>query len=94
MNVMKRPNETAKPTAATTGPGTVDAVGIDRWSVLEPGERHEIELRPGMIALDGEREVSLLAGQVVEISLSLDGPWVVNVPVALEVLARNNASGN
>ncbi len=78
---------------APTGPGTVDSVGIDRWSVLEPGDRHEIEQRPGMIALDGEREVSLLAGQTVEISLSTDGPWVVDVPVALEVLARINSNG-
>ena len=46
---------------APTGPGTVDAVGVASWSVLEPGDRQQIDQRPGMIALDGEREVSLLA---------------------------------
>ncbi len=78
---------------APTGPGTVDAVGVASWSVLEPGHRQQIEQRPGMIALDGEREVSLLAGQTVEISLSTDGPWVVDVPVTLEALASKNSNG-
>ncbi len=76
---------------APVGPGQVHRVSVAEWSVMEPGERHTVELRPGMVALDGEREVSLLPGRTVEVGLSLEGPRVVDISATLAALARNSS---
>lgn len=76
---------------APVGPGQVQTVAVSEWSVIEPGERRAVELRPGMVALDGEREVSLLPGRTVEVSLSLEGPRVVDISATLAALARDSS---
>ena len=40
------------------------------------------------VALDGEREIELSATSVVEVHLRDDGPFVVDVPAAMEAAAR------
>jgi predicted polyphosphate/ATP-dependent NAD kinase len=75
---------------APTGPGTVHEVGVADWNIINPGDRITIDLKPGMLALDGEREISLLKDLHVEIGMSVEGPWVVDVPRALEALAAHN----
>jgi hypothetical protein len=65
----------------------VPEVEVADWDVMQPGERRLIERRPGTIALDGEREVTLLPGREVEIALALDGPNVVDVTQVLRLLA-------
>ena len=72
---------------APIAPGTVSDVKIFDWRKIYPGEKIEISLHPGTIALDGEREVELLPNQDVYASLSMDGPWVVDVTKAMTVLA-------
>lgn len=76
---------------APVGPGTVYGVPVREWNVLRPGDRRAICLRRGMVALDGEREVSLLTGREVEVELSLNGPRVVDIRLALEELVRSGA---
>ena len=78
---------TARSVSAPIAPGMVPEVLVSEWGVLQPGERRLIERRPGTIALDGEREVTLLPGRKVEIVLTLDGPNVVDVAMALRLLA-------
>lgn len=82
-----------EPAAATVrapiAPGVVAEVRVAEWSVLVAGERHLIEQRPGTVALDGEREVTLLPRRTVEVALSPDGPRVVDVPLALRRLAQD-----
>jgi predicted polyphosphate/ATP-dependent NAD kinase len=77
---------------APVGPGSVETIGVADWSELAPGDRKRIELRPGMVALDGEREVSLLPNQTVEIALSMEGPWVADTPLTLEILAGKSSA--
>jgi len=72
---------------APVGPGLVHRIGIDEWGVMNPGDRQVVEQRPGMLALDGEREVTLLPGRHVEVGLSLDGPRVVQIEATLEALS-------
>ena len=72
---------------ATIAPGTVSEVKVADWRKIAPGEKVEIGLHPGTIALDGERELELLPDQQVYASLSMDGPWVVDVPLAMALLA-------
>lgn len=78
---------TARLVKAPIAPGMVPVVSVSEWAVLQPGERRLIERRPGTIALDGEREVTLLPGRKVEIALMLDGPNVVDVAMTLRLLA-------
>ena len=78
---------TSRSVRAPIAPGMVPVVSVAEWGVLQPGERRLIERRPGTIALDGEREVTLLPGRKVEIALALDGPNVVDIAMALRLLA-------
>ena len=81
------PGENATTVTAPIAPGAISDVKILDWRKIFPGEKIEINLQPGTIALDGEREVELLPGQKVYASLSMDGPWVVDVPRAMTLLA-------
>ena len=72
---------------APVGPGLVCDVDIAEWRVLAPGERCEIRLRPGTVALDGEREIPLHAGKRVEVMLNAGGPRIVQIARANELLA-------
>jgi predicted polyphosphate/ATP-dependent NAD kinase len=72
---------------APVGPGMVREVPVAEWSVLKPGERRPVSLRPGTVALDGEREISLLPDRLVEIELNQRGPLVVQIDRAMACLA-------
>ncbi len=85
---------TARTVKAPIGPGMVPEVQVAEWAILQPGKRHQIGRRPGTIALDGEREVTLLPGRKVEVVLDLQGPRVVDVAHVLRLLApKNDADG-
>ena len=73
------PGPNATTVKAPIAPGTISKVEILDWRKIAPGEKIDIKLHPGTIALDGEREVELLPDQNVHASLSMDGPWVVDV---------------
>jgi predicted polyphosphate/ATP-dependent NAD kinase len=73
---------------APVAPGLVSAVAIAEWRHLPLGQRVEIRHHPGTIALDGEREFSVLPGQRVEIMLSSNGPRVVQIETALREANR------
>ncbi|MBM3957893.1 MAG: hypothetical protein FJ313_07565 [Gemmatimonadetes bacterium] len=45
-------------------------------------------MRPGTLALDGEREITLADDKRVEVMLNPDGPRVVDIARANELLAR------
>jgi predicted polyphosphate/ATP-dependent NAD kinase len=81
------PGPNATTVKAPIAPGTISEVEILDWRKITPGEKIDINLQPGTIALDGEREVELLPGQKVYASLSMDGPWVVDVPKAMLLAA-------
>jgi predicted polyphosphate/ATP-dependent NAD kinase len=82
-----KPGPNATTVRAPIAPGTVSDVEIRDWRVIAPGEKIDIKQHPGTIALDGEREVELLPNQEVYASMSIDGPWVVDVPQAMRLLA-------
>ncbi len=83
------PDETAKRVTAPVAPGLVSAIDVMGWKVLEPGEQVPVDLRPGTIALDGEREVELLPDQQVAIRLSNDGPLVLDVDKTMALVATS-----
>ncbi len=81
------PGENHTTERAPIAPGMISDVEILDWRKILPGEKIEIDTQPGTIALDGEREVELLPNQKVYATLSTDGPWVVDVPKAMMMVA-------
>jgi predicted polyphosphate/ATP-dependent NAD kinase len=76
---------------APLAPGAFTTVGIRDLDDLEPGVSYPVDgARPGVLGLDGEREIVLHAGDRAEVRLGLDGPWIVDVSKAL---ARAVAAG-
>jgi hypothetical protein len=60
-------------------PGVINKVGIKEWQILAPGEEVEILHKPSILALDGEREITVKASDQVKVRLQNDGPPVVNI---------------
>jgi NAD kinase len=61
-------------------PGRFVPVGIGELIEMKPGIRYSVAgERPAVLALDGEREISLHAGDEAAVRLELEGPWIVDV---------------
>ncbi|MBN1614354.1 MAG: NAD(+)/NADH kinase [Deltaproteobacteria bacterium] len=71
-------------------PGLFQEVGIAEYRILAPGDEVEVDVKPSVIALDGEREVTVLQTDNVRIRLQADGPPVVDVE---KVLTKAALSG-
>jgi hypothetical protein len=69
-------------------PGLVRDVPVREWRRIAPGE--EIELTPagGVIAFDGEKEHELGRAARVAVTLSLEGPRIVEIRRTLDLAAR------
>ncbi len=73
---------------AAIAPGMFADVPIHGISEMAPGEVFPICVSPGLIAVDGEREVEIKTGSQASIRLNTDGPMVVDVQKTMD-LARN-----
>lgn len=61
-------------------PGHIVPVGIGEITRMEPGVAYTVQgERPAVLALDGEREIPLHGGDQAEVTLDLEGPWLVDV---------------
>lgn len=81
-----------RPVLAPIAPGLIRPVYLVESRLLAPGD--EVVIRhaePGVLALDGEREIELPPGATVRVRLNADGPRVVDVRRAIEVAARAGA---
>jgi hypothetical protein len=65
--------------SAAIAPGMFATVGVRSLGEMLPGEVHPIHTAPGMIAVDGEREVDIHRGDEMAIRLNTNGPKVVDV---------------
>jgi predicted polyphosphate/ATP-dependent NAD kinase len=73
-------------------PGAVVPVGIGEILEMKPGIRYPVDpLRPAMLALDGEREITLKKSDEVMVTLDLEGPWIVDVERTLSLAVADNA---
>lgn len=68
---------------APIAPGLVRWVPIASHRIISPGEAIPLQTDHGVIALDGEREITVSAEDEVSIRLSLDGPRVLNLTETL-----------
>ncbi|SFR00357.1 ATP-NAD kinase family protein [Desulfoscipio geothermicus] len=72
---------------AAIGPGLVKRVPVTGYGMLGPEQRVAVRETPCVIAVDGEREIQVNAGERAEIELSLKGPLVVDVERTLAAAA-------
>lgn len=68
----------APPVLAPIAPGLIVPVGVRAHIPLAIGECVEVATGPCMLALDGEREVVVRAGEPVAIRLNPEGPYVID----------------
>lgn len=69
---------------APLAPGAIVPVGAGEVTRITPGQRYPVAgERPAVLALDGEREIVLGQNDRAEVSLELDGPWLVDLSRAL-----------
>jgi predicted polyphosphate/ATP-dependent NAD kinase len=68
---------------APIAPGLIVEVEVKSHRLLEPGEKIPLTASTSIIALDGEREVEVHTTDQLELSLSLDGPRVGDIPKIL-----------
>ncbi len=73
---------------APLAPGLMTTFGIESVQKLAIGDVVHIQGGQRLLALDGEREIVLRQGQSARIHLRQDGPWIVDVFRALQVLAK------
>src|SRR6516225_2305438 len=73
---------------APIAPGLVVPVGVDDIERMRPGSEYRVRARAGVIAVDGERELTFEAGELPVIRLRTDGSRCVDVPAVLAASAR------
>lgn len=65
-------------------PGSFVPVGIKEAVDMKPGTNYTVARdRPAVLALDGEREITLHAGDEAEVRLEPQGPWIVDAGLTL-----------
>ncbi len=72
---------------AALAPGLVRSVGVAEATTLDPCEPLRLRSSSGVLALDGEREVVLSGEEPPLVTLSPDGPLVIDVPAVLRLAA-------
>jgi hypothetical protein len=73
---------------APIAPGLVVPVGVRDIEPMRPGPVHAIDARSGVIAVDGERELTFEPGERPTVALRADGPRCLDVPAVLAASAR------
>jgi len=73
---------------APVAPGVIREVHIRRQRLMKVGEEIDIQLKPSVLALDGEREVEIRRDQSVAIRLAGKGPIVVDVPSTMRAATQ------
>ena len=73
---------------APIAPGLVVPVGIAEVRPMTPGTAYPVLAGAGILAVDGERELTFGPGTRPAVTLRTDGPWCVDVPAVLAASAR------
>jgi predicted polyphosphate/ATP-dependent NAD kinase len=78
----------ARQVLAPIAPGLVVPVGVREIEPMHPGTSYPVDARAGVIAVDGERELTFEPGEQPAVRLRTDGPRCVDVPAVLAASAR------
>ncbi len=74
---------------APIAPGLIVPVGVEDYTPIALGEQIDVADGLCMLALDGEREVLVRAGEHVAIRLNPEGPYVINPQRVLAEAAQH-----
>jgi predicted polyphosphate/ATP-dependent NAD kinase len=64
---------------APVAPGLIKEIEIEKFQKLKIGDEIDIDFKPSMLALDGEREIVIYKDDEVRVRLEQDGPLFVNI---------------
>ena len=78
----------ARQVLAPIAPGLVVPVGVADIEPVRPASEHRVEAPAGVIAVDGERELTFETGELPLVTLRADGPRCVDVPAVMAASAR------
>jgi predicted polyphosphate/ATP-dependent NAD kinase len=78
----------ARQVLAPIAPGLVVPVGVLDIEQMPAGFVFSVDATAGVIAVDGERELTFEPGERPTVRLRADGPWCVDVPAVLAMSAR------
>jgi predicted polyphosphate/ATP-dependent NAD kinase len=73
---------------APIAPGLIVPVGVGEIEPMQPGAVHAVDAQAGVIAVDGERELTFGPGDQPTVRLRTNGPRCVDVPAVLAASAR------
>lgn len=76
---------------APVAPGLIRSIEVESAQLLEAGERVVFQPATGTVALDGEREIEIKRSNEVAVSLSLDGPYTIDIEQAIASAAAIGA---
>ena len=74
---------------APIAPGLLAEVGIAGYEPMPAGRPFDVALDAGVVALDGERELTFEPGERVQLTLRADAFPTVDVPRCLQIAARD-----
>jgi predicted polyphosphate/ATP-dependent NAD kinase len=69
-------------------PGVVQEIGIREYHRIPLGEVVPIKYKPCLMALDGERELTVDKDENLTVKIERDGPWVVDIKKTLRLAAE------
>jgi hypothetical protein len=70
---------------APVAPGVIEEIAVHSQRWLDDGETVRIEQTPCVLALDGERDLVVRNGMLIDVQFDRNGPRVVQVQRALEL---------
>jgi hypothetical protein len=73
---------------APIAPGLVEPVHLEAYRLLNVGDVVEVGYSPSILALDGEREVKVREGDRVSVTLTGNGPLLIDMHKTLQEAAR------
>ena len=71
-------------------PGLVESVPIEKWNYIGIDKKTDIPKSSCVLALDGERTISVKSTSQIQIVLKKDGPLVISTNKVMEQAALNN----
>jgi hypothetical protein len=87
--VYLRLGQAGRPVIAPIAPGLMRTVHVVEQRLLAPGEEVVVQHEePGVLAVDGEREIEMRPGSSLRLQFNPNGPRVVNPRKAIEIAAR------
>lgn len=82
--------EGGKTVLAPIAPGLLRKLSVQSYRLIDSSKPVPVRWTPCVIALDGEREVSIRKGESFSVRLNPNGPWVVNIARTLRLTAQQN----